>query len=113
MSQLESMLALQIKCAKLPAPEREYRFDSKRRWRYDFAWPSLKVAAECEGGTWTGGRHTTGKGFAADCEKYNTAALQGWQVFRFTGELIKSGEALKTLEQALPVTDWRRALGDR
>src|SRR5687768_16750315 len=28
-----------------------------RRWRFDFAWPELKVAVECDGGTFTGGRH--------------------------------------------------------
>lgn len=101
MSELEGLLALHIQAAKLPAPAREHRFHPIRKWRFDFAWPEVKVAAECEGGTWSGGRHTTGKGFEADCSKYNHAAQEGWQVYRFTFGMIRSGEALKTIERAI------------
>ncbi|AUL97471.1 hypothetical protein FORC54_3326 [Vibrio vulnificus] len=54
-----------------------------------------------EGGTWANGRHTRGKGYAADCEKYNVAALEGWRVLRFTGDMIKSGDAITMIEEAL------------
>ena len=101
MSALEAALALHIRAAKLPEPEREYRFDPVRRWRFDFAWPAQKVAAECEGGTYSGGRHTTGAGFEKDTEKYNAAVLQGWRVLRFTGHAIKAGTALATIETIL------------
>jgi hypothetical protein len=47
------------------------------------------VAIEIEGGVWTGGRHTRGSGFVADCEKYNAAAMAGWTVFRLTAEQVK------------------------
>ena len=63
---------------------REHRFDDKRRWRFDFAWPSSRVAVELEGGLYTRGRHMRPTGFAADCEKYNAAALAGWTVLRYT-----------------------------
>lgn len=59
-----------------------------RRWRFDFAHPGTRIAIEIEGGTWTGGRHTRGSGYAKDCEKYNEAQLAGWTVFRLTGEMI-------------------------
>jgi len=36
-----------------------------------------------------------------DCEKYNQASLDGWTLLRFTGDQIKSGEALQTIEKAL------------
>ena len=81
----------------LPAPETEYRFHPKRRWRFDFAWPKMKLAVEVEGGTWSGGRHTRGGGFAKDCEKYNAAVMLGWRVLRFTSGMIKRGEALEFL----------------
>ena len=100
MSALEDTLLFQIKAAGLPEPEREYRF-CERRWRFDLAWPSQQIAVEVEGGTWTKGRHTRGSGFAADCEKYNQAALLGWIVLRFTSDMITSGEALQTIEEVL------------
>src|SRR5688572_430123 len=69
---------------------REYRFHPSRRWRFDLAWPALMVAFECEGGAWMGGRgrHTTGAGFSADCEKYSVAASMGWCVIRATTQQI-------------------------
>jgi hypothetical protein len=65
-------------------PEREHRFHESRRWRVDFAWPEQKVAVEIEGGVFSGGRHTRGAGFVADCDKYNALAAAGWRLFRFT-----------------------------
>ena len=99
-SKLEATLALHMKAAGLN-PESEFRFHPPRRWRFDFAFPAQKVAIECEGGTFSGGRHTRGKGFALDCQKYNQASLDGWTLLRFTGDTIKSGEALRQMEAAL------------
>lgn len=62
----------------------EYRFYKQRRWRFDFAIPSKKIAIEIEGGVWTNGRHTRGRGYIGDMEKYNFAVLLGWRVLRFT-----------------------------
>ena len=95
------MLALHIKAVKLPPPEREYRFHPTRRWRLDFAWPDRKIAVEVEGVVHDGkGRHQTAKGYAADCEKYNSALLDGWKVLRFTPNVIKSGSAVAWIERA-------------
>lgn len=88
----EAAFELHCRAMKL-AFVREHRFDPKRRWRFDFAFPDQMVAVEIEGGVWTGGRHTRGKGYAADLEKYNAAALAGWRVFRFTTEQAVSGAA--------------------
>jgi len=98
-SELEMELAFHIRAVDLPEPEREYQFHPKRKWRFDFAWPGIKLAAECEGGTWNRGRHTRGSGFEKDCEKYNAAVLLGWRVLRFTNKMIASGEAIETLEE--------------
>ena len=86
----------------LPDPVTEYRFHSTRKWRFDFAWPGSKIALEAEGGTWTKGRHTRGKGFADDCEKYNEASLLGWNVYRFTTDMIDDGQAFTMLERVFP-----------
>lgn len=99
-STLEAILAEQIEWLDLPTPIREYRF-CERRWRFDFAWPDRKLAVECEGGIWQNGRHNRGKGFAADCEKYSVAALFNWRVIRVTGAMIRSGQAIELLEEAL------------
>jgi hypothetical protein len=80
-----------------PMPSPEYRFHPKRRWRFDYAWSDAKIAIECEGGTWGNGRHNRGKGYAADCEKYNQAILLGWRVLRFTKIDSNAIEIVETL----------------
>lgn len=67
----------------IPPHPKEYRFHPKRRWRFDVAWPEHKVAVELEGGVWTRGRHTRGKGYMKDLEKYNAAVSMGWRLLRF------------------------------
>ena len=119
MSKLEEEFLFQVKAIKLPIPEREYRFGAMasggtgnglrkrlaehglRDWRFDFAYPDLKIAVEVEGGTFSGGRHTRGKGFEGDVEKYTSATLLGWLVIRATGKHVKSGQAVQWLQQAI------------
>ena len=105
MSELETLLLLLIRHAELLEPVYEYRFHPKRRWRFDFAYPDKMIAIECEGGTWSGGRHTRGGGFENDCEKYNTAALMGWKVLRFTRAMIENGVAVDMIGRALKELD--------
>jgi hypothetical protein len=79
----------------------EYRFDLTRRWRFDFAWPGIKVAVELEGGVYSRGRHSRGAGFVADCDKYNAATLAGWNVYRYTAQHLNSGTAIEITRLAL------------
>jgi hypothetical protein len=62
---------------------KEYRFHEKRRWRFDYLVPELMTAIEIEGATFADGRHTRGKGYANDCEKYNNAQILGYKVLRY------------------------------
>lgn len=80
---------------------KEFRFHPVRRWRFDYALPSHKIALEVEGGVWSGGRHTRPQGFLGDIEKYNTATLLGWRVFRTTPENLFSKETLNLLKEAI------------
>jgi very-short-patch-repair endonuclease len=89
----EEAFALHCRAEKL-TPEREYPFCPGRKWRADFAFISERVLVEIEGGTWSLGRHTRGSGFEADLEKYNTAAILGWRVLRFTTNMVMAGEAI-------------------
>ena len=63
---------------------KEFRFHPTRKWRFDYAFPSLRVAVEVDGGVWTGGRHINPAGYVNDMEKLNTAASMGWLVLRIT-----------------------------
>jgi len=82
-SYLELEFLLQIKMLKLPIPSTEFKFDEKRKWKFDFAYIYSKIAIELEGGTRKNGRHNRPEGYAKDCEKYNQAQFLGWQVYRF------------------------------
>lgn len=114
-SKLEETLALQIRCEKLPLPHREYRFaahhvglgvgikdrlarNDLQDWKFDFAYPDIKLAIECEGGLYSDGRHVRGKGYEDDLEKYNAALILGWQVYRCSNRLIKSAVAVQQIK---------------
>lgn len=86
---------LNVECVK------EFKFHPTRRWRFDYAIPEHRIALEVEGGVWTGGRHTRPQGFLGDIEKYNTATLMGWRVFRTTPDDLLRTATLKMLKQAI------------
>ena len=74
-----------------------------RRWRFDAAWPGVKVALEIDGGTWMASRggHTSGKGLKKDREKANAAALRGWRVLRCDWDEVQNGLALTLVVEAI------------
>jgi very-short-patch-repair endonuclease len=101
-SELEELLAFQIRAAGLPEPEREFRFDKVRLFRADFAWPDHRLLVEVEGGIWMSkGGHNTGRGILRDIEKGNLAASNNWLYLRFAPEHINSGQALDVIEDVL------------
>lgn len=80
---------------------KEYQFHPKRKWRFDYAIVEHKIALEVEGGVWTGGRHTRPQGFLGDIEKYNTATLMGWRVFRVTPDNLYKLSTINLVKQAV------------
>jgi hypothetical protein len=80
---------------------KEHRFYNPRKWRFDYALPRYKIAVEVEGGVWTGGRHIRPQGFLGDIEKYNTATLLGWRVFRTTPDNLLTGKTILLLKNAI------------
>ncbi|EOD1396899.1 DUF559 domain-containing protein [Acinetobacter baumannii] len=96
-SEGEATLVQHLKTHKISF-EQEYKFHPKRKWRTDFLLTGTKILVEVEGGIWSGGRHTRGKGYIGDMEKYNSAAMMGFTVLRFSTEQVKSGMALKQIE---------------
>ena len=83
----------------LPGAVRELRFHPERRWRFDLAWPALRLAVEIEGGVFAGGRHARGVGFRADIEKYAEAMCLGWRVLRILPEQVRDGTAAAWLRR--------------
>lgn len=100
-SPLERDALNRIAQAGLPAPVREHHFAPPRKWAFDLAYLAEMVAVELEGGTWTNGRHTRGKGFDADCRKYGEATARGWLVLRCTAEMIADGTMVALLRRLL------------
>lgn len=79
--------------------EKEYRFHPERKWRFDYAIPAIRLAIEVEGGVWTGGRHTSSKGFLGDMEKYNEAALLGWCLIRTTPDQLLTSKTIDLIKR--------------
>lgn len=115
MSAIEEVFALQLQADGLPTPVRQFRFHHTRKWLADFAWPDKMVMAEIDGGVFArkgakkcrlcgqipSGRHTSGKGFGQDCEKYNEGVKLGWRVYRFTPKMVNDGTAVRLITDAL------------
>lgn len=94
----ESTLANQLRALKIGF-EQEFKFHPKRKWRADFHLVEKRILIEVEGGIWSNGRHTRGKGYIGDMEKYNAAVVMGYQVLRFSTEQVKSGLAVRQIEK--------------
>lgn len=86
---------LKVECVK------EHKFHPARKWRFDYAIPAHKIAIEVEGGVWTGGRHTSPKGFLGDIEKYNAATVMGWRVLRTIPDELCTSATLDMIRQAM------------
>ena len=62
----------------------EHKFHPVRKWRFDAAIPSARIAIEINGAVWTGGRHSRGSGLMGEYEKMRAAAILGWRVMPFS-----------------------------
>jgi very-short-patch-repair endonuclease len=67
-----------------------------RKWRFDFACLSRKVAIEIDGGLFMrhGGGHRSIGGAMRDQEKGNEATARGWRVLHFRPEKFRTPETL-------------------
>jgi len=89
-----------IRANGLELPVYEHRFHPTRKWRFDIAWVDSKVAIEVQGGIWTKGRHSRGKGQLNDMEKFNNAQLLGWTLFLVTPQQLMTQETINLLLNA-------------
>jgi len=96
----EEALAAQLQAAGVSF-EREQLLIPGRRFRFDFVITGSDLVIEVEGGTWSGGRHTSGVGFRSDCFKYNKALELGYRVLRYTTDMVTKGEAIAQVMEIL------------
>jgi hypothetical protein len=123
LSKAEDTLSFQLTALKVPF-EREYKFcrdaignpkkgirealkkAGLKDWRFDFIVKDKKLAIEVEGvtsygknknGTTKLGRHQTGAGMKEDLLKYDAAMRLGWNVYRCSQYMVKSGQAAETI----------------
>ena len=108
MSRQEANLLFETHLDELGWPfQREFKFHPRRKWRADYYLETVsssdmetvceRILVEIEGGAFVRGRHTRGKGYENDCEKYNAAQQRGYKVLRFTTGQVLRGEAKEFL----------------
>lgn len=81
--------------------EEEYKFHPTRKWRFDFAFPDLKIAIEVDGGVWVSGRHNRANGFIKDMEKFNEANILGWNILRYTPEQLNTSKCIDGIKKLI------------
>jgi very-short-patch-repair endonuclease len=80
----------------------EYRFDEKRKWRFDFLLcdrPEVFTSLAIEVDGYHAGKH--GKGYGSDNEKANTATMMGYRLLRFSTQDVSTGIAKAFLQKWL------------
>ena len=92
----EETLEFQLKAMNITGWVREYKFCETRRFRFDFCFPALMIAAEVEGRG-----HQKDNRYHGDLEKYNLAAQLGWKVYRYTSAEVLNGTAIQKIERIL------------
>lgn len=91
----------------LDMPQEQHKFHPDRKWRFDFSWPSLRLALEIQGGSWRSGRHNTATGQAGDYDKGNAAIILGWSVLHFNTIHMKDPDevARTVLDAAIAIAE--------
>ncbi len=75
---------LLLDTANITGYETEHRF-CERRWRFDMAFPALRVAIEIDEET----SHSHWHKQTQDREKGNAAVVAGWRLLRFSGAMLR------------------------
>ena len=83
-----SLFTALLKREHIPEPCEEWIFARPRKFRFDYAWPEIRLALEVEGGVYTKQAHGSITGILRDMEKYNLAAVNGWRVLRVTPDKL-------------------------
>ncbi|GIW60338.1 MAG: hypothetical protein KatS3mg087_1404 [Patescibacteria group bacterium] len=86
---------------------REYTFHPRRAWRFDFAFPTRKVAIEIQG---FGKGHNSYSGMKSDYEKHNEALKLGWIIIYLMGIDLKEKNRETTKQLILTILKSRKSI---
>ena len=86
---VEDVLAAAIENAYHRKPEVEYAFHPTRKWRFDCAFPDLRLAVEVDGAF-----HASLSANRKDAEKHNAALEAGWRVLRYPASAVLTKKRL-------------------
>ena len=103
-----------LETESIAEPTREYVFAKPRKWRFDFAWPTKKVAVEIDGigfSSYRITRHQTGPGFLKDREKDLAAKELGWNVVHVPAPWVTRQEHKRLIDRVLEYI--RERVGNR
>lgn len=92
----------------LPEPEFEFKFCEMRKFRFDIAFPSQKVAIEVQGGLWIKGAHSRPVGIKRDMSKRNLATILGWKIIEVQPKELLMLQTVELLKKCLKT---KRQLG--
>jgi very-short-patch-repair endonuclease len=90
---------------RLTNKQRQFTFHPTRRWRLDFAWPSVKLAVEINGssGFARGGHAGTASQRRNELEKLNEAQRLGWRVIQFNDYFLRKCRIHETVDYVLAI----------
>lgn len=126
-SKLQQAAETRLNEAGIRPEASEYKAVTGRKFRIDFAWPSVKVGLEIDGGVWgneikchnchqtvkqklkngrmmtvrIGGRHNRGEGLMRELEKRALLAAEGWLIIAVTDRQIKDGSMVRWVAQCI------------
>lgn len=105
----ETALEMMEKRFLISIPTREYPF---HQYRFDFAWPGIKVAVEVDGGTRAKhGGHAVGEQYRRDCIKRNKAQVEGWVVLQADCKMVYEVQFYLELKKVICKRAYQRSKG--
>lgn len=83
----------------------QFRFDKKRKWRFDFVLEPLciKIAIEVNGFIFGRGKHSWGTQLEKDYEKLNAAAMDEWIVLQYSPNTLP--DVIRDLDMMAKLTN--------
>jgi hypothetical protein len=93
-----------LSIADLPLPAKEVIMIQGRRYRVDYAWASMRLGIEIQGGVFTRGAHGSIYGILQGYKKSNDAAQHGWTLMYYLPSEMLKPETIIAIKKAF---EWK------